>query len=277
MLQTALYNYLRKECDIVLDACAQLQETPGNPAAIHVIRVGAKKIRAFFTLAKQLPDYDFNAGKYLRTLRLIQAIVGTSRDPQLQAKHLHHYEKNIAWRFSFAHLLLHNKQVTADELLQTAVKLTSVKQLGALPEKFREAIAETDSESGTDALLTYMKDQYRSTALPGSRAHHTVWHALRKQMKTLYYQLTIMEQVLPASHISKELVGPTKKAGELLGQWHDTSELLLFVKASIAQLKREKITLPVNASALVQLLQLDTKEQLAQCSVHMRQLLAVSF
>jgi CHAD domain-containing protein len=178
---------------------------------------------------------------------------------------------------SFAHLLLQDKQNTSDELLHAAVKHTAVKKLAALPEKFREIIAGTNNKSATNALLTHIKDQYTATTLPSSKAHHTVWHALRRHMKTLYYQLTIVEQVLPASHACKDLIVPAKEAGELLGQWHDTSELLLFVKTSITQLKKEKITLPVNAKELVQLLQLDTREQLAQCSLHMKKLLAVNF
>jgi hypothetical protein len=97
MLQTALYNYLRKECDTILDAYTQLRTAPGNHTAIHEIRVGTKKIRAFFALTQQLPGYTFRTGKYLRTLRLLQAIGGSSRATQLQEKQLRHYEQQVAF------------------------------------------------------------------------------------------------------------------------------------------------------------------------------------
>lgn len=276
MLQTALYHYLRKECDAVTTAYTTLQQAPGDAGAIHEMRVGVKKLRAFFSLVKQLPDYSFGAGKHLHTVRLIQAIGGASRDTQLQEKHLRDYEKKVKWRFSFAHLLLKNKQATADELLQATIKHCSLKKLGSLPENFKEAIADTDHTAATTALIKFLQQQHQHITLPASRAHHTVWHGVRKDTKALYYQLTILEQVLPSAH-TDVLTTHTKKAGELLGQWHDTSELLLFTKATITQLKKEKITLPVNASQLVQLLQLDVKEQLALCAAQLRQLLAVSF
>ena len=274
MLKTALYQYLRKECDTVTTAYADLQKDPGDADAIHAMRVGVKKLRAFFSLAKQLPDYSFGAGKHLHTARLIQAIGGASRDTQLQEKHLRDYEKKAKWRFSFAHLLLQNKQATANEMLRATVKHSSLKKLGTLPENFREAIADMDPTAATVALRNYLQTQHQRIVLPAGRAHHTVWHGVRKDTKALYYQLTILEQVLPSTQ-TDTLTTHTRKAGELLGQWHDTSELLLFTKATIAQLKKEKITLPVKASQLVQLLQQEVKEQLALCAGEIKELMAV--
>lgn len=274
MLKTALYHYLRKECDTVTVAFSDLQKDPGDADAIHAMRVGVKKLRAFFSLVKQLPDYSFGAGKHLHTVRLIQAIGGSSRDTQLQEKHLRGYEKKVNWRFSFAHLLLQNKQSTANEMLAATVKHSSLKKLGSLPENFREAIEDIDHTAAAAALGNYLQQQHQRITLPPSRAHHTVWHGVRKDTKALYYQLSILEQVLPSPQ-TDTLTTHTRKAGELLGQWHDTSELLLFTKATIAQLKKEKITLPVNASQLVQLLQLDVKEQLALCAGQVKELIAV--
>jgi hypothetical protein len=95
-------------------------------------------------------------------------------------------------------------------------------------------------------------------------------------VKELYYQLGILEPLLPLSYTNNNLPEHAGKAGDLLGQWHDTSELLLFVKATIAHLKREKTVLPVNALQLVQLLQADVKTQLAQCAWQVKQLQAAS-
>jgi CHAD domain-containing protein len=276
MLQTALYHYLRKECDTVTAAYATLQQAPDDASAIHAMRVGVKKLRAFFSLVKQLPDYHFGAGKHLHTVRLIQAIGGASRDTHLQEKHLREYEKKVHWRFSFAHLLLQHKKATANEMLQATIKHSTLKKLGSLPEKFKDSIADTDHIAATAALKDYLRQQHQNISLPASRAHHTVWHGVRKDTKALYYQLTILEQVLPSPH-TEALTEHTRKAGELLGQWHDTSELLLFTKATIAHLKKEKIMLPVNASQLVQLLQQDVKEQLALCAVQIKELTTVSF
>ncbi|SEW34304.1 CHAD domain-containing protein [Chitinophaga arvensicola] len=273
MLHTTLYHYLRKECDTVTAAYNTLQQAPGDADAIHAMRVGVKKLRAFFSLVTQLPDYSFGAGKHLKEARLIQSIGGASRDTHLQEKHLRAYEKKVDWRFSFAHLLLQNKAATADEMMEATVKFSSLKKLGTLPERFKAAIADIDPDAATPALIGFLKQQHEQIIIPSSRAHHTVWHGVRKKVKALYYHLNILEQLLPAT-FTVHLLPPAREAGELLGQWHDTSELLLFVKATVAQLKKEKITLPVNAQQLVQLLDTDRKEQLAQCARQVKVLAA---
>ncbi|MCW3463731.1 CHAD domain-containing protein [Chitinophaga nivalis] len=277
MLHDALYTYLRRECDALGEAWHQLRQKPGDATAIHEIRVGIKKIKAFFALAAALPGYSLRTGKYLHTLKLIQAIGGTSRDAQLKTKQLQPYEKQVAWRFSIAHLLLKNKLHDGGTHLQHTLKHTTLKQLDKLPEKFREAIADTDPIVATTVLLRHLTAQYAAIQPPAGRAHHTVWHTLRKNVKTLYYQLTILAPAIPASKELDRVTAHIKKAGELLGKWHDTSELLLFVKTSIAEVKQEKIPLPVRSGTLLKLLQQDTRQQLAQCKTHLQQGSAFDF
>ena len=275
MLFTALYQYLRKECDTVISAYDTLQQTPGDADAVHRLRVGVKKLRAFFALAKQLPDYSFGAGKHLHATRLIQAVGGASRDAHLQEKHLRLYEKKVAWRFSFAHLLLQKKHTTASNLLQATIKHTSLKQLETLPERFSKVIEERDTTGATGARQQYLYRQHQQIILPAGRVHHAAWHEVRKQVKSLYYQLTILAEVLPTTY-TDTLTKHTGKAGELLGQWHDTSELSLFVAHTITQLRKEKIALPEPARQLHLRLKADTKAQLLQCSKQIKILMEIS-
>lgn len=275
MLKEVLYKYLHTTCSTVAAALEQLEQPSKRQEAIHVIRVGGKKIRALLALAAQLPEYDLKTGRYLSALKLLQQIGGISRDTQLQEKFLAKHEKTVAWRFSVAHLLLKTKQGTADVILDEAIRRSSLKKISQLPEKFREAIAHIDNETATTALIIYVADQYNSIALPASNAHHTVWHELRKHMKTLYYQLSIITSLPTHSSLHKTQLRHTQKAGELLGKWHDANELLLFIKTTIARMKKEKIDLPVNATQLVQLLQEETKTCLADSVKHIK-LLGVS-
>ncbi|MFY0254372.1 CHAD domain-containing protein [Chitinophaga sp. 30R24] len=273
MLQTALYQFLRKECDAIITAYATLQKNASDPEAIHAIRVSVKKLRAFFSLVGQLPGYSFGAGKHLHTVRLIQTIGGAARDTHLQEKYLRSYEKEIKWHFAFAHLLLQNRQAAALEMMTATIKHVSLKKLDTLPEKFKVAMAGMGKKMLSPTILTrYLEHQYGQITVPSSRAHHTVWHGLRKKIKTLYYQLTIVEQLLPPSLTDNNLPERIKMAGELLGKWHDTSELLLFVKSTISHLKKEKLLLPDSAQELVQILQLHVKEYLALCSMEVKHL-----
>ncbi|TWF39026.1 CHAD domain-containing protein [Chitinophaga polysaccharea] len=276
MLLTALYQYLRKECDTVISAYDTLQQMQGDADAVHQLRVGVKKLRAFFALAKQLPDYSFGAGKHLHTARLIQSVGGASRDAHLQEKHLRLYEKKVAWRFSFAHLLLQKKHTTAIDLLQDTIKHTSLKKLETLPERFSKAIEKMDKTAATEALRQYLYQQHQQIILPAGRVHHAEWHEVRKQVKSLYYQLTILAEVLPTTY-TDTLTKHTGKAGELLGQWHDTSELSLFVGHTITQLRKEKIALPEPVRQLQSRLKADTRAQLLQCSKQIKMLMEIGY
>ncbi|MEC5142654.1 CHAD domain-containing protein [Chitinophaga sp. 212800010-3] len=271
MLQTALYHYLRKECDTVADAYDRLQQSPADADAVHVLRVGVKKLRAFFSLAQQLPGYAFGAGKHLHEVRLIQGISGASRDAYLQEKRLQQYEKKVDWRFSAAHLLLHSRRDTAKDMLEITLKHCSLKKLGNLPEKFRKAIEDIDPDAATTALSDYLQQQHQHIQLPASKAHHTVWHGVRKEVKSLYYQVSMLDQLLPAVY-TDHLADHARKAGELLGQWHDTSELLLFVRNTATQVRKAKMSLPVNVKQMISLLQKDMKEELALCADQVRKL-----
>ncbi|HVI44277.1 MAG TPA: CHAD domain-containing protein [Chitinophaga sp.] len=265
MLKDALHDYLGKTCDTAAEMFAQLQESPGKHEAIHELRVSGKKLRAFFAMADQLPEYSFKPGKYLSSLKLIQSASGPSRDAQLQQRALSKYEKSTGWRFSIAHLLLRTRLETASTELETAIKRTSFKKLQQLPNRFKEAIHHIHEGDAATALLDYTQTQYASIAAPSRRAHHTVWHAHRKEMKTLYYQLNILSQLMPHHLERKKMLTHTRKAGELLGTWHDSNELLLFVKETMAQCKKEEIFLPVNAVELLKLIQQDTKMHLVDC------------
>ncbi|MDQ0108180.1 CHAD domain-containing protein [Chitinophaga terrae (ex Kim and Jung 2007)] len=272
MLSKALYDYLRQECDVVLHAYKGLADQPADPKAVHAIRVATKKLRAFFSLAQQLPGYSFGAGKHLHLVRLLQSIGGAARDTHLQEMHLKRYERKAKTRFSHAHLLLKTRQATAIEMLKAAIKHTTLKKLGTLPERFRQATKDLDNDQAMEALITFLNRQRAQITVPPSNAHHEVWHEERKKVKALYYQLTILSEVLPVSYGGKKLVEEMRKGGELLGDWHDTSVLLHDIRQLVTWLKRERINLPVHTSQLVSLIQTDEKEQLALAARQLRKL-----
>ncbi|WP_143305345.1 CHAD domain-containing protein [Chitinophaga vietnamensis] len=271
MLPAILYDYLKQECDALMAAHRTLQEHPSDHDAVHELRTGVKKLRAFFELASQLPDLHFKAGSYLRRLRLLQTIAGFSRDAQLKKKALLKYEKPLQWRFSYAHLLLQNKQLDANTLLHTAVKRVKAGFLATLPDKFHHATKDIDVKAATQQLMAHLFAQYHQLAPPETKASHTVWHALRKKTKHLYYHFMILTPMLASYQHSARLVKFTKTGGELLGEWHDASELQLFVQQCIRQLKKEKAPPPVNATQLLNAIRKDTRIHLAQCIAHMRQ------
>ncbi|RFS24916.1 CHAD domain-containing protein [Chitinophaga silvatica] len=272
MLSKALYEYLQQESKAILLAYEALLKHPSDPKAIHALRVSTKKLRAFFSLAKQLPGYSFGTSKHLHTLKLIQKIGGAARDIHLQEMHLKSYERKAKTRFSHAHLLLNTRQTTAIEMLTDTLKHVTLKKIKTLPDRFLKSIRDLDKDRALTDLTRFLDQQRKSIILPASNAHHKIWHEERKKVKSLYYQLTILSEVLPSGYGSKKLIAEMYKGGEILGKWHDTSMLLQYVKQLVSWLKKENINLPVNTHKLVSLIQTDEKEQLALASKQLRKL-----
>ncbi|MBC9930342.1 CHAD domain-containing protein [Chitinophaga qingshengii] len=270
MLKNILHEYLEAACATIVTAFEQLPHPSRRQQAIHALRVGSKKVRALLAVAAEIPGYQLKTGSYLRALKLLQNVGGISRDTRLQEHFLTQHEKTIGWRFSIAHLLLKTRLATADAALDASVQRLSVKKLAKLPHAFKEAIADIDEDAAIDAITDHMATVYRETTLPESKAPAAAWHELRKRMKQLYYQLSILTQLPHHTHRHREQLRHTKKAGELLGQWHDASELLVFVKETAAHVRREKIPLPEQVSQLIKLLQRETKEKLAESVKHLR-------
>ncbi|NML37548.1 CHAD domain-containing protein [Chitinophaga sp. G-6-1-13] len=272
MLKTILHEYLETACATILTAFEQLQHPSRRQQAIHQLRVGSKKIRALLAVAKEIPGYRLKTRSYLSTLRILQDIGGTSRDTRLQEQVLSHHEKTIGWRFAVAHLLLKTQLATADKALEATVEHLSIKKISRLPAAFKEAIDDIDETAAIDAIVGHVATMYDETTLPESSAPAASWHNLRKRMKRLYYQLGIVTQLPHHTHRHRKQLQHAKKAGDLLGQWHDASELLLFVKTTATHIKKEKIPLPEEVSQLIKLLQKETREKLADSAKHLRDL-----
>ncbi|MBC9914124.1 CHAD domain-containing protein [Chitinophaga varians] len=270
MLKSILHEYMETACATIVTAFEALPHPSRRQQAVHQLRVGSKKIRALLAVAKEIPGYQLKTGSYLRTVRLLQNIGGISRDTRLQEQFLTQHEKTVGWRFSVAHLLLKTQLTTADRALEATVERLSVKKLSRLPDAFKAAIADIDETAAIDAIVGHVTVMYDETTLPESNAPAASWHELRKRLKRLYYQLGIVTQLPHHTHRHREQLRHAKKAGELLGQWHDASELLLFVKATATHIRKEKIKLPEEVSLLIKLLQRETREKLAESVKHLR-------
>ncbi|RAJ83399.1 CHAD domain-containing protein [Chitinophaga dinghuensis] len=269
MIKATLFDYLQTECTALTAAHDKLLIHPRNPAAVHEQRVGVKKLRAFFALTDQIPHLSFKHGRYLNKLRVLQSIAGIARDAQLQARALGIIEKREKWRFAYAHMILQERQEVAAELLTTASKRLKPGTLKELPNLFRQKLEKVPETRLMADLLEYINDQYREIASPGMRAGHAAWHEVRKQMKAIYYQLSILKPILPADPQYKQMQTFTKRGGELLGNWHDLNELHLFTQNTIRKAKKESLQVPVKALLLLKTLKQNAQEELALSAAYL--------
>ncbi|MBV8255336.1 MAG: CHAD domain-containing protein [Chitinophaga sp.] len=269
MVKATIIDYLQTECTALIAAHDKLLTQPRNASAVHEQRVGVKKLRAFFALTDNIPHLSFKHSRYLNKLRVLQSIAGIARDAQLQSRALTTIEKQEGWRFSYAHFLLQERQEVAAELLTTASKRLKPGTLKEVPGVFRQKLEKVREETLMEELLAYIDSQYREIASPDVRAGHAAWHEVRKQMKTVFYQLTILQPILPPEPHYKQMLAYSKRAGELLGGWHDLTVLHLFVQDTIRKAKKESMPVPVKAMRLLKTLRQNAQEELALSAAYL--------
>lgn len=245
---------IRELCETIAGTCMQLKEH-SHPTAAHQLRVSIKELRALFPLAD---DKDFPRKKYIRLLRLLQFAAGTGRDALLQVKLLRKYEKNMQLRFEALYIPLQMKQQLGLQQQTVIIRNAPLQLLQQLPHERDPSATDISRET----LLSLSEAEYRAIRILPSNAGHEAWHDLRKRVKRLYYQQTF---IYGDQKRRPPVLSFIKKAGTLLGNWHDHQQFLLFIKENSRKGK------DVETDLLLKSVRERTQELLAECSAHLRQ------
>lgn len=119
--------------------------------------------------------------------------------------------------------------------------------------------------------MAYLQEQFTAIAPPKGRVKADEWHDVRKQVKRLHFQLELLQPALPIQEGVQQMLDYTKKAGGMLGAWHDQYSLLLFVRSSERMLRTARFTLPAGVGRLREQLQADVRSRLQQCRQFLQQ------
>ncbi len=266
MMWEILHQYLEEQCAIIMDLTPGVGEK-AHKQDIHKLRVTIKKTRACLDLARRLSNKSFKGKKYTRLLKVLQQAAGALRDLQLQEKSLLRYTGKVR-RYAPFHLLQQNQaQLAAQQARAIAVSFP-LAFVAALPKQLQKKDVKTISAKDAGA---YLEQQYTAITLPVGRVIAEKWHDLRKEVKRLHYQLSILQPLFTPSKGLEEMLRFTDKAGSCLGAWHDLLALQQVIRQHVRVLRSQGMTAPTGTDQLLKRIAADTQQQLQLCKAWIRQ------
>jgi CHAD domain len=203
-----LRTYYHRQIDTI-DSILQKQGHPFTPEDFHILRLSIKKIKAILSFLR-FYDPDFRKEKYFEPFETIFRQAGEVREIQIQQTLLNSYASNPLLEKYFAalaaNLLLHQANFSdlIDRKLRKKIK-SNARKVDAFFRKAASRLMDQylkDERSRIDQLLKADKLQKKEV------------HALRKQIKDIYYLQKIFQPRNKRLVIADEFQ-------EMLGQWHD--------------------------------------------------------
>lgn len=190
-----------------------------NEQAIHDLRVAIKKIKAYtklYTLLQPGNGPDF--GYFTRTGQLFD-ITGRQRDVEICLALLASLQQETGCRYLHLHFYLLSVLKTTKAWCNQDIHQYKIKELAAMTRFLKE------DDSLQDTASTGKRIQWAIDEQLVSLTHHFKQpHTLRKQLKTIYYWLLLLDE--------KEKYSPALLHIILddLGCWQDHTIALLRIK-----------------------------------------------
>ncbi len=199
----------------------ELLREPG-PETIHDLRVNLKKQVAFFRLLEALDD-SFIAEKAIDVFTEFYKKAGKVRDIQVERQVV---EAEEAFLHLGRHLSLRlrreEKIRTAD--LQNYEREFSLEPVRALTRLVKNRLQYLPVDELSERLSDYfgcLIEQVKRTAELGERREKEL-HNLRKRLKELFYNLQLLDQLIPALRLEQtDEFALLEECQSMLGDWHD--------------------------------------------------------
>ena len=193
-----------------------------DPEGIHDLRVGIKRMKAFFNIIQSI-NRMFNAKKKSADFRNIARNTINLRDVQVQygfiqeVKDINHCDVEDYETF------LNKKEKNAAAIFHDYANKFSVRRIDRTVKLISDAIKEIATEKAElGAMEHFDKLCKKISELKSNGAlKEDILHKLRKCTKETYYSLEIIQQCF---HIFKDcdvFKEELKKLHQVLGRWHD--------------------------------------------------------
>ncbi|MBL7964551.1 MAG: CHAD domain-containing protein [Flavobacteriales bacterium] len=208
------------------DALTHLRKAQGSPGIrqIHALRVAIKRMRALVTIVHALRPEAKRPRRALHHWKRMFRVIGELREQQVCAQMVRRM-RGIPAEHRQAYLRHASEQ--ADRLTAEAVDL--MRGMSARDgERIRRYVEKAVADADDRALMKHLNAALRSgwqDARRAMRSRSCDLHALRKQVKRVWYILRLLEKA--ERPLPKGI--PARSLGELqrvLGEWHDARVLV---------------------------------------------------
>ena len=223
-----LENWLQQE-KIFIDNLAISRKRPTKDS-VHDLRVAVKKLRSYLRLNKQLTDEEWKES-FSKILSLFKSF-GRLRDFDLSLNLTRKCERKEAMSFSFfKEYLSVNRTLARKWAKQEAIKFNDQEQ-AILKQEFNLALTNAEVCEKIIQLSTLKIKKVKSL----SKHFQKNAHAIRKQLKDIYYWLKICPKDLVESFINMKALD---RMLNYLGSWQDHSIFRKKIKQFIQDLPKK--------------------------------------
>lgn len=217
----SLYEFLHRQIELFkgyfLVTRASLDEE-----SIHQMRVAVKRINTFYKLKKHINFPIVVQENLFDAINKIYSASGNLRDVHIQKALL----KKFRARLQTPMPELKKHLETAENLLkQELFKIAeSIDFYGIIEGTQNETVPENISSYaslGNESMIFIDSKMEKIHKMLLKLNQEDIVHALRKQIKQLYFVLQFMREYYPKSNFSEYRIKPLRKITNRLGRWND--------------------------------------------------------
>jgi hypothetical protein len=204
-----LYNDLLHDCEV---------ET------VHQFRLNLKRQLGFYKLLQILFD-DFRAEEAFAQYIPLYKMAGKVRDIQVEKKVVGRDEDLLLMEKRFT-LWLEEKEQDRIFQLQQLGATSSLALIHELEEQVTQKLMHLSPALLEERLPQYFSRQIKSLQQHLKRKRRLALHDLRKEVKELYYNLQLLDQLLEGKRLPKKTMSSLDLWQQILGRWHDYDFIL---------------------------------------------------
>ena len=193
-----------------------------DPEGIHDMRVGLKRLKAFFRIVEAI-NPDFNARKRFRNFKKIARATGTLRDAQVQLKLVEKMGADTGLDIdSFYRFIQQKEDIHRNRFIGFSLS-NPLKRLKKSRSAIKKALDDTDygrAEMRALGRFYNLKNRLVFLHRAGSFGDE-ILHEVRKQSKESHYTLEIIRDSFHILEDREEFIVKISRVHKLLGKWHD--------------------------------------------------------
>ncbi|MBK7476525.1 MAG: CHAD domain-containing protein [Haliscomenobacter sp.] len=215
-MQRQLLEYYRGLCKDFHRLFLEVNQAYGRDT-VHDLRVNLKKQMAFYRFLEAV-EPPFSAKEAKASFGELYDLAGKVRDLQVERSLL---RKTVRLDSLFASWLK-QREAAYKTLLQEYEKELTLAPVRRLERTVESAIQAIHPGIALDCFERFLKtllEKIRET-LKGTGAVERL-HYLRKRIKDLYFNLHMLELLIPETSLPKKNIKALDKFQTLLGNWHD--------------------------------------------------------
>lgn len=186
---------------------------------VHQMRVNLKKQTSFFQLLEEL-DEEFSSQLAFQTLSDLYKKAGRVRNIQVERAVVSKDESRLRVDHAFSEWLLRQEEKQREKLEQFEANYSLV-PVRELSRHVIDCIRVLPTRSIQQGMPRYFRKAIQRLRVDGEELNEAHLHDLRKGIKELYYNLLLLDLLLPQKLARKSFMRRLNKWQNLLGKWHD--------------------------------------------------------